>query len=48
MPDGTPKKQLDISKLSSLGWDHKISLTDSVRKTVDSYIREIGSGSVRQ
>ncbi len=29
-PDGTPKKQLDVSFLNSLGWKHKISLEDGI------------------
>lgn len=31
-PDGTPRKVLDVSKLSDLGWNYKISLKDGVRK----------------
>lgn len=29
-PDGTPQKLLDVSKLNSLGWRAKISLTDGI------------------
>jgi GDP-L-fucose synthase len=31
MPDGTPKKLLDVSKLHLLGWSHKISLEDGIK-----------------
>lgn len=31
-PDGTPQKLLDVSKLHELGWDHKISLKDGIKK----------------
>ena len=31
-PDGTPKKQLDVSRLSELGWRAKISLADGYSK----------------
>ncbi len=36
-PDGTPKKQLDISKISELGWYPKIELDDGIKKTIFLY-----------
>ena len=36
-PDGTPRKQLDVSLLHSLGWHHAISLDDGIRSTYDWY-----------
>jgi GDP-L-fucose synthase len=33
MPDGTPRKQLDISRLNSLGWRHKIPLGEGIATT---------------
>lgn len=33
MPDGTPRKLSDVSKLNSLGWKHKIELEDGIRMT---------------
>ena len=33
-PDGTPKKQLNIEKIKSLGWSSKINLKDGIAKTV--------------
>jgi len=32
-PDGTPRKLLDVSKLTSLGWQPKIELEDGLAKT---------------
>lgn len=32
-PDGTPRKLMDISKLHSLGWKHKIELEEGIQKT---------------
>ena len=37
MPDGTNKKLLDISKIRSLGWKHKISLDQGIKKTILDY-----------
>lgn len=34
-PDGMPRKLLDISKLSSLGWEAKTSLEEGIKKTYE-------------
>ena len=34
-PDGTPRKLLDISKISSLGWEAKIPLREGIVRTYD-------------
>ena len=31
-PDGTPRKLMDVSKLHSFGWKHKIELEDGIRE----------------
>ena len=36
-PDGTPKKQLDVSRLSALGWQSRIQLSDGLHTTVLDY-----------
>lgn len=35
MPDGTPRKLLDVGRLESLGWTYKIRLEDGIRQTYD-------------
>jgi GDP-L-fucose synthase len=35
MPDGTPRKLLDVSRLHALGWRHKIAFADGLRQTYD-------------
>ncbi|MFY0678037.1 MAG: GDP-L-fucose synthase [Neptuniibacter sp.] len=37
-PDGTPRKQLDISKLDSLGWKSSISLEAGLKKTYQWFL----------
>ena len=39
-PDGTPKKQLDISKIRSLGWEPKISLKEGIILTYEEFKKE--------
>ncbi len=40
MPDGTMRKLLDISKITDLGWEPKISLRDGLRRVIKDYIKE--------
>ncbi len=37
-PDGTPRKLLDVNRLRSLGWKHKHTLPDGIKKTIDWFI----------
>ena len=39
-PDGTPKKQLDISRISKLGWKPKINLDEGIKLTIESFKKE--------
>lgn len=39
MPDGTPKKLLDVSKLKDLGWEYKTSLREGIEKTYKYYVK---------
>jgi GDP-L-fucose synthase len=34
MPDGTPQKVLDVSKINNIGWKHKISLIEGIKRTL--------------
>jgi GDP-L-fucose synthase len=37
-PDGTPRKVLDSTKLTLIGWKPKVSLRDGLAKTIDWYL----------
>lgn len=36
-PDGTPRKLIDVNKLHTLGWHHKVEIEEGVRKLFDWY-----------
>tara|TARA_Y100001968_G_C19384696_1_gene732237 strand:- start:99 stop:1112 length:1014 start_codon:yes stop_codon:yes gene_type:complete len=40
-PDGTPRKILDLTKLRSLGWHHKITLEQGIKNTFNSFEQEL-------
>jgi GDP-L-fucose synthase len=37
-PDGTPRKLMDVSKLHSQGWHHKIDLRDGIRLAYEDFL----------
>ena len=45
--DGTPKKQLDVSRLSALGWQARIPLATGLQKTVDLFRQQLQQQLVR-
>jgi GDP-L-fucose synthase len=47
-PDGAPRKLLDVSRLTQLGWKAKIRLEEGIRKTYESFLDEEISGRLRQ
>ena len=47
MPDGTPRKKLDTSKINSLGWSAKISIDDGIKSTLKSFEKEINNKTLR-
>ncbi|MFO7828150.1 MAG: GDP-L-fucose synthase [Bacteroidales bacterium] len=38
MPDGTPRKLLDVSKLESLGWKYKINLKEGIKNAYNDFL----------
>ena len=40
-PDGTPRKLLDVSKLSKLGWRATIPLRDGIARTYDWFLKNV-------
>ena len=37
-PDGTPRKLMDVSKLHSKGWQHKIELKDGIKLAYEDFL----------
>ena len=37
-PDGTPRKLIDVSKLHSLGWTHRVEIEEGVKKLYEWYL----------
>jgi len=46
-PDGTPKKQLDVSRLSQLGWRANIALSDGLLSTVAGFREQLQQQCLR-
>ena len=46
-PDGTPKKQLDVSRLASLGWGASIPLAEGLTNTVALFRQQLSQDLVR-
>jgi len=47
MPDGTPRKVLDSSKVFSLGWTPHITLESGIESTISWFIKARASGDLR-
>jgi len=41
MPDGTPRKLLDVSRLTALGWTAGVSLESGIGRTYDWYLEHL-------
>jgi GDP-L-fucose synthase len=46
-PDGTPRKLMDVSRLSSLGWRARIGLREGIERTFASFLAEQAAGTLR-
>ena len=46
-PDGTPRKLMDVSRLTALGWRAKIGVREGVEKTYASFLAEQAAGTLR-
>ncbi len=44
MPDGTPRKLLDVSRMASLGWSARIGLREGVAAAYKSFLAEKAAG----
>ena len=43
MPDGTPRKLTDVSKLHGIGWHHKVELEEGVRLAYDWFREHVAT-----
>ena len=41
-PDGTPRKLMDVSYLHSLGWKHKIELSERIKLVYEDFKKKEG------
>ena len=46
-PSGTPKKQLDVTRLANLGWLPKIGLEEGLARTYDAFLHEVKNATLR-
>ena len=46
-PDGTPRKLMNVTRLSALGWRARIALREGVAATYASYLAEKAAGRLR-
>ncbi|MEG8988150.1 GDP-L-fucose synthase [Ignavibacteria bacterium 4148-Me] len=46
-PDGTPRKLLDVTRIHNLGWKHKTSLEEGIRKTYEWFVGGAGDRELR-
>ncbi|GIM27377.1 GDP-L-fucose synthase [Clostridium polyendosporum] len=44
MPDGTPRKLCDVSKLYEMGWSHRVELREGIQMAYESYLDVLVDG----
>ncbi|WP_226350241.1 MULTISPECIES: hypothetical protein [unclassified Pseudonocardia] len=45
-PDGTPRKLLDVSRLTALGWEPAVGLREGVERTYRWFVEHRGGARV--
>jgi len=43
-PDGTPRKLLDVSRMTELGWTPRVSLREGIARAYEDFRAHIGGG----
>ncbi len=46
-PDGTPRKLMDVSRMTALGWQARIGVRAGIEKTYASFLAEQADGTLR-
>ncbi|NQV61912.1 MAG: GDP-L-fucose synthase, partial [Alphaproteobacteria bacterium] len=41
MPDGTPRKLLDVSRLEAMGWTAQVDLAEGLRRAYEWYLANV-------
>ena len=46
-PDGTPKKQLDVSRMTNMGWKASITLNEGLEMAYEDFQNRLATGTLR-